>query len=144
MENQNLGPSLREYVEALFTSHKESHKEHEQAHGREHDFSQKAIDIAASLAKENKADANEWRETMNDRERNFATKMELGSIGDRVNKLEDAEIARMTEEKLTSERAAEARRQEDRDRARQQWVIATVIGVIVFLATQVSRLVFPT
>lgn len=144
MENENLGPSLREYVEALFTSHKEAHKEHEQAHGREHDFSQKAIDVAASLAKENKADANEWRETMNDRERNFTTKNEMIAIAERVEKLEDSEIARVVEEKLTVERNAENSRREDRERARQQWVIATIIGIVVFLAAQISRFVFPT
>lgn len=149
MEDQPLGakrngPTLREYVESLFNGHKESHLQHEAAHTREHLFAQRAIEAAAELAKENKADANEWRGAMGDRERNFATKAQLEGLLSRMEKLEDAEIARVVEEKLTTIQMAEAKVQDDRDRQRQQWFIATAIGIVVFLAAQVSRLIFPT
>lgn len=64
--------SLKEYFDRLLSDHAVSHQEHQAAHDREHSLAQKAIDTAAELAKENKADANEWRDAMSDRERTFA------------------------------------------------------------------------
>lgn len=66
------GVTLREFFERLLNDHAAAHREHQAAHDREHLASQKAIDTAATLSKENKADANEWRQTMTDRERTFA------------------------------------------------------------------------
>lgn len=66
------GVTLREFFERLLDDHMEAHREHQNAHDREHAASQKAIDTASDLAKANKADANEWRDAMTDRERTFA------------------------------------------------------------------------
>jgi hypothetical protein len=71
-ETPRNGPSIREYFERMFEDHAKAHAEHQQAHDREHSASEKAIAVASQLAKENKADANEWRSTMSDRERTFA------------------------------------------------------------------------
>ena len=68
------GISIREFFERLMDDHAIAHKEHQAAHDREHVASQKAIDTAATLAHQNKMDANEWRATMSDRERHFVTR----------------------------------------------------------------------
>lgn len=50
---------LREYIERLLDDHGIAHTEHQQAHDREHQAAQKAIDLASELAKESKADAGQ-------------------------------------------------------------------------------------
>ena len=82
------GVSIRDFFERLLNDHAAAHREHQAAHDREHQASQKAIDTAATLAKENKADANEWRDAMSDRERAFARVESFETLRERVVNLE--------------------------------------------------------
>lgn len=145
------GPSLREYFDRLFEEHAEAHKSHQIAHDREHGFAQRAIDTAATLAKENKADANEWRAAMNDRERTFATKVEVRgymdastvtheAMSNRVAKLEEDQIKRQERETIKQRNEAEERRTAENRARRDMWAIGVAVGVIVFLINLIIRL----
>jgi CHASE3 domain sensor protein len=148
------GPTLREYVEGLFEAHKEAHKDHELSHAREHQFAQKAIDTAAELAKENKADANEWRATMNDKDNRFALKLDIErllqqgldrhkAVVERLDDLEDAEIKRVENERLRLVQEANDREAE-RERRRRELVIAgLVITVLAVMINLLIRLLGP-
>lgn len=120
------GPTLREYIDKLFGTHESAHDDHERFHAREHEFAQRAIDKASELADANKADANEWRSAMNDRERNFPTRIELSAVSEKVDKLEDAEIRRAEKESI-----------KDKEQSRQQWLI----GLAVLIASISTNLI---
>lgn len=136
------GPTLREYFEGLFGAHKELHADHEKAHGREHEFAAEAIKTAAELAKQTKDDANEWRDAMRDREAKFATKEDVHSQSERIDRLEDAEIKRAENERLRLLSEVEAREAE-RERRRRElavWsfggaMLAVLINIIIRLAS---------
>ncbi len=132
---------LRRELKITWAAHEKEHTTHELAHAREHDFAQKAIDVSALQAKENKADANEWRATMNDRERTFATKVDIASISDKISTLQNTEIKRAETERLRLiDEAEDKREQERRDteekrdmerrQARGQWTVGIVVGII--------------
>jgi hypothetical protein len=70
----------------------------ERGHEREHELAQRALQIAADLAAQNKADSNEWRAAMTDRERTFATKAESEAVSMRLELLERSDVARTTRE----------------------------------------------
>jgi len=85
-----LAMTMRTTADHLAQTMRETAETHWKNHEREHIDAQRAIDNASSaiairldnsdrLAKENKADANEWRDTMNDREARFATKEQLAN-----------------------------------------------------------------
>lgn len=105
--------SLREYIEARLDAHDLLHEQHTQAHDREHKASEMAIAKSESASQTALARAqetidarfestNEWRGAFSDRERSFLTKVEYQSAHNallaRIDKLEDAEIARVTRE----------------------------------------------
>jgi hypothetical protein len=127
---QNTRVSLREYIEARLSAHGELHEAHEKAHEREHEFSQKAIDTSAELARSNKADSNEWRASMTDREARFSTKEEISALAHRLDQLEDAALVRVERERLQLITAAEETRQSERRVARAQWQIGIIVGVV--------------
>lgn len=120
---------LRRELKLTWDAHKREHELHDSAHTREHQFTAEALDVAAVLAKENKADANEWREAMNDREAKFATKADVKSVGDSVDKLEIAEIRRAETERLRVVSEAEDKRQSERRQSRSQWTVGIVVGL---------------
>lgn len=134
------GPTLREYIERLFKDHDSAHNDHERFHAREHDFAQKAIDKASELASQNKADANEWRAAMNDRERTFPTKAELSAVSEKVVALEQAEIRRVENERLRLIGEAEEKRNLERAQTRQQWLIGLAVGTGAVLVNLIIRL----
>lgn len=105
--------TLRELMEARFNAHADLHKQHDGAHDREHKATEEAISkaetsTATALTRAEEvvtarfAAQNEWRQAMNDRERNFLTKAEYQAAHDpllkRLDSLEDAELARATRE----------------------------------------------
>lgn len=131
---------LRERLDLVWSNHEREHEQHEAAHGREHEFTQRAIDTAAILQKETKTDANEWRETMNDRERTFATKTDIATIAGTLEELKKADIKRTETERLEKEQAARDRvtltermtteREEQNERIRgNQWRVGLIVGV---------------
>lgn len=156
--------ALRRELKLTWDAHEREHVQHELSHAREHDFSQKAIDTAALMAKENKADANEWRATMNDREAKFATKedvknigekiqrltdsqggfsttSDLRSLGEKIDKLEDTEIRRAETERLRLITEAEDKRQSERRTTRSQWTIGIVVGLLASFGAVLVNLV---
>jgi hypothetical protein len=90
------GITLREFIERLLADHSQSHKDHAAAHEREHRASQAAIDTAAQLARENKADANEWRAAMTDRERSFVRVDTVEGMERRIRILESTVVPSST------------------------------------------------
>jgi len=50
--------------------------------------SEKAVLVAEANANKWRENANEWRGSMNDREKNFASRIELGSLKERVDRME--------------------------------------------------------
>lgn len=122
--------ALRERLDLIWAQHEREHRDHEAAHTREHEFAQKAIDTAALLAKENKADANEWRETMNDRERSFATKGDATAILGRLESIERANLLAAERERQRTAGEIEERQQVERRVSRSQWVIGIVVGLL--------------
>ena len=129
-------------------AHQREHSAHEAAHTREHQQTEKALQVAADLARENKADANEWRGAMDDRERRFATKDDIAGLAGKISDLERAEIRRAEQEKTRIERESEERRQferqSDQERqegvrrvARSQWMIGLIVGISTFLAATI-------
>lgn len=133
--------SLDEKVDLIWGAHEREHGQHELAHSREHKFAQDAIDKAAELAKENKADANEWRATMNDREVKFATKEDIKSLGSKIDHLENSEIRRAENERLRLISEGEEKRQTERRQSRQQWQIGIAVGLFTFFSAIVVNLV---
>ena len=84
------GITLREFFERLLNDHTAAHAQHQAAHDREHAAAQKAIDRSEELARSNKADSNEWRQAMTDRERTFARVDAMEVLGKRIEALERA------------------------------------------------------
>lgn len=122
-------PATRREVALIWEGHQREHIQHDIAHGREHASTEKALDVAAELAKENKEAANEWRGAMDDRERNFVTRADLQGMDHRVELLEASEIRRAENEKLRLVAEAESK-QRDQERARsQQWRVGLMVGV---------------
>lgn len=116
-------------VDQQFAQHQREHQQHDSAHQREHEDSQKAIDTAATLAKENKKDANEWRSTMDDREKTLATKVDIGTLTQAVNELKSAEIKRAEAERLrlVSEAKEVVAARERQSSA--QWRVGIMVGL---------------
>src|SRR5687768_9151353 len=97
--------ALRRELSLTWSAHEREHNQHDKAHTREHEFTAEALKVAADLAKENKAAANEWREAMNDRESRFASKTDLaglaanidllrGTLTERLDKIERSDLIR--------------------------------------------------
>lgn len=133
--------ALRRELTLTRNAHEREHKQHEEAHGREHAFAQAAIDKAADMAKENKADANEWRGTMTDRERSFATKADVVAILDRLTGLERANIVAGERESARAAADAEERRQAERRASRSQWIVGLVVGLAATIGAILINLV---
>ena len=122
--------ALRRELKLIWDAHEREHLAHEQAHSREHDFSQKAVDTAAVLAKENKADANEWRAAMDDRESRFATKSDIGSILTRLDKIERADLVTAERESQRMLALTASREEDARRTSRSQWMVGLVVGMV--------------
>jgi len=121
------GLTLREYIDTRFDAHRDLHATHDSAHTREHDFTEKALNVAAELSKENKNDANEWRATMDDRERTFTTKNETQALTDKITDLQNAEIKRSENERNRLINDVEEKRQDERRQSRQQWIVGVSV-----------------
>jgi hypothetical protein len=104
------------------------------------------------LAKENKAEANEWRGAMDDREATFATKADLHALEETVDRLAEIETRRAeterlrliaeAEEKVREERAdSEAKRQEERRLSSQQWKVGIIVGAGAVIINLLIRLI---
>lgn len=117
-------------------AHSKQHDYQDRAHQREHEANQRAIDLAASLGQQAKADANEWRGAMSDRERNFLTRAEadalfakeastMTALDIRLDAVEDANLARLTR---------------DQERERAQIRLMALIGVGATVASVVLNL----
>ena len=115
--------ALRRELKLTWDSHEREHVQHEQAHGREHQFAQDAIDKAAELAKENKAASNEWRAAMNDRETRFATKEDVKAILFRLDNIERAALVANERDRIRAVDDAEDKRQTERRQSRAQWTV---------------------
>lgn len=139
--------ALRRELRLIWDAHEREHTQHELSHAREHAFSQQAIDTAALLAKENKADANEWRATMTDRESRFATKSDSAAIMVRLDVIERAGILSVERERQRVADEAEDRRQTERRQSRQQWTVGLIAGLLAtfgaILVNLVIRLASP-
>jgi hypothetical protein len=122
--------ALRERLDLIWTNHEREHAAHDRAHTLEHVASQKAIDTAAELAKENKADANEWRASMTDREGRFSTKDDINGILTRLDSIERAALLAAEREASRIKEAAHDLDEAQRRQARSQWTIALVVGVL--------------
>jgi len=133
--------ALRERLDLIWANHEKEHIQHEAAHTREHEFSQKAIDTAATLAKENKADANEWRGTMNDRERTFATKADINAISNTLMELKTAEIKRIEVERTEKERLALDREEQNSRNRATQWRVGLLAGFAATIGSILINLV---
>lgn len=168
------GPSLREYFEKLLDAHQDLHNQHDNSHAREHLATQEAIDVAAknvatnhadvvSKVEENKKDANEWRDTMDDRERNFAkmrdyeqlmekvrtlenaelrrtsTEGDVKVLQEKTNRLEASELERLTTAKVEGVTSTKQRELERERQLRQQWAISVGVGIAIFLLTRVAN-----
>lgn len=113
------------------------------AHQRQHASEQRAIEVAASTIATWKADSNEWRATLGDRDRDYAKAGDLTNATSRIELLERANIVRVENERLTL--VADAQRREDSERrlSRQQWIIGVgitllniTVGVLIWFATK--------
>lgn len=124
---------LRRELKLTWDAHEREHVQHEASHGREHEFAAEAIRTAALLAKENKADANEWRATMNDREARFSTKDDVSSILARLDSIERLNLVAAERERAEKEDA-------NKRVSRSQWTIGVVAGVGAVLVNLVLRL----
>lgn len=133
--------SLRERLDLIWAQHEREHSQHELAHGREHEFSQKAIDTAAVLARETKNDSNEWRSAMRDREAKFATKDDVKAILDRLDSIEDAGLVSVERERLRAIADVEDKRQMERRQSRGQWQIGLVVGLLATAGAVLVNLV---
>lgn len=140
LETSEQVASLRRELKLTWDSHEREHVQHEASHAREHAFSQQAIDTAAVLAKENKADANEWRSTMTDRETRFATKDDVKAILQRLDTIERAGLVSVERERQRTADEAEDRRQVERRQTRSQWVVGIVVGLLATFGAILANL----
>lgn len=132
--------ALRERLDLIWANHEREHKAHEQSHAREYQSNQKALDTAAILAKENKADANEWRASMTDREARFSTKDDIRAILGRLDSIERADLLTAERERQRVADEAEDKRQSERRVARSQWTVALVVGLLATFGALVVNL----
>lgn len=133
--------ALRRELKLTWGAHEREHTQHEQAHGREHEFAAEAIRTAATLAKENKADANEWRSSMNDREARFATKDDVKSILGRLDGIERAGLVSIEREANRAKTEADEKRELSDRQQRSQWVVGLVVGLLATVGAVLVNLV---
>jgi len=133
--------ALRERLDLIWSNHEREHAAHDKAHEREHNFAQDAIDKAAEMAKTNKADANEWRATMTDRETKFATKDDVGAILGRLDAIERAAILSEERDRQRIVNDAAEKRDAERRQARSQWTIGIVVGLMASVGAVLINLV---
>ena len=133
--------ALRRELKLTWDAHDREHGQHDKAHSREHEFTQEAVKTAAVLAKENKADANEWRASMTDREAKFATKDDVRAILFRLDNIERAGLVAAERERQRSEDESEDKRQSERRIARSQWTIGIVVGLLASVGAVLINLV---
>jgi hypothetical protein len=122
--------ALRERLDLIWANHEREHTQHEASHTREHAFTQDAIEKAAALNKENKADANEWRQSMNDREARFSTKADVGAIIERLDKIERAGLVAAERDMARSKGDTDKQNEMERRTARSQWMVGLIVGVV--------------
>jgi len=132
---------LRRELTLTWAAHEREHEQHDKAHSREHDFAQKAIDTAAELAKSNKADSNEWRSAMTDREARFATHEDMKAVFTRLDSIEDRNLVVDERDRQRIMDDAEDKRQSERRQARAQWTIAVVVGFIATFGAVLVNLI---
>lgn len=118
----------------------EAHGKEHSAHMREHSLDQKAIDLAAQLGRENKSESNEWRAAMSDKDKRFATSVELQQTMMEVQSLREANIVRTQAELGRTERDQQKRDDMEHRIARQQWVVGMVVAIAAILVATVMRL----
>jgi len=123
----------REYLEALIKGNADLDAERWKGHDREHEWAQRAVDLAANLVESNKQDTNEWRKTFSDRDRNYATKGDVLSAETRLEVLERADIRRAENEQTKAKGDADDKTDDDRRQRNQQWFvgIVAVVGSVV-------------
>lgn len=132
---------LRRELKLTWDAHEREHVQHEAAHSREHEFAAEAIRTAATLAKENKADANEWRATMTDRESRFSTKEDVKAILGRLDSIERVNLVSDERERTRITDEAEDKRQSERRQSRSQWTVGLVVGLIATFGAILVNLV---
>lgn len=130
-----------DHVDDSFAQHQREHLQHDAAHKREHEDSQKAIDTASTLAKQNKIDANEWRGAMNDRERTLATKVDIQTLTDAVNALKTAETKRAEREALRLVAEAEEKASSKDRQSATQWRTGLLVGLSATIGSVLINLV---
>lgn len=140
-EEKEAKDALRRESRMFWDAHAREHIVHEAAHNREHAFSQTAIDTAAELAKENKADANEWRGTMDDREMRFATNSDVDSILRRLDKIERSELVSIERDNQRTIADAAHKEETMRRTARAQWTVGLIIGTVATVGSVLINLV---
>lgn len=105
------------------------------AHDKQHAAEQRAIEVAAETVKVWRADSNEWRKTLGDRDAVYATKVDANTLAARVDAVERGNIVRDERERNEKSAEVEDKRQSERRTARAQWQVGVVIG---FVATAVA------
>lgn len=146
--------TLKREIDAATAAHGREHGLHDGAHSREHEYTDKALQVAAELAKANKADANEWRAAMADRELRFAPINLVNTMLERLDKIERANLVRDEREqnrlvkeaddkRIKAEEDGKREREIERRQSRQQWTVGIVITFVVILVNFVIRAVFP-
>src|SRR5688500_3986588 len=146
--------ALRRELKLTWEGHTREHEQHDKAHQREHEFTAEALKVAADLAKENKAAANEWRGSMNDREARFATKEDVRTLHvaiealekaaiERIDKVERSDLIRDERERTTLVEQAKALADSDRRNTRNQWIAGVAVTFVVILVNLVIRLLTP-
>lgn len=129
--------SLREFLETISNARWKSHDE-------QHIAEQKAITLAAEIVERWKADSNEWRGTLNDRDAAYAKVGDVGGLETRLRVIEAAEIQRgatererlinETKDKADADRRATAAQTEaDRRWARQLQLLGILLGIPSFI-----------
>lgn len=119
--------SVRDFLERIFDERWRSHQD-------QHRAEQKAIDLAARTVETWKVDSNEWRQTLGDRDRTFATKSELDPISRRLEVLERVNIRTDETERVRLIAEAEEKRLEERRQSTERYrvgVVVTIISVVV-------------
>jgi hypothetical protein len=128
---------VEDEVARRWEHHEEVHVIEKQARVEAAALVEKANDLAFAGLKEYKAQANEWRGLVSDQQRLFVTKSEHDMVTSRLDRLEDARIAKeaadVASEKATAQEKAAEKETIDRKMAEQrtfQWKIGAVISII--------------
>jgi hypothetical protein len=132
---------LRRELQITWDAHAREHKQHDLSHAREHEFAQEALEKAASVAAENKADANEWRSAMTDREAKFATKDDMKALLVRLDAIERALLVSDERARAKAQSEVEDKLDADRRISRSQWLIGLIVGVMATVAAVLINLV---